>query len=37
MVVLHSIFNMWDGPQLSYLHGKKIRKQEEIDVGMNNE
>ena len=37
MVVFHSIFSIWHGPSLSYLHGKKLKKQEEIDAGSNNE
>jgi hypothetical protein len=35
--VFHSIFSVWEGPPLSYLHGKKLRELEEIDAGTNNE
>ena len=32
MVGFHSIINNQHGPPLSYLHGKKLRKEEEIDA-----
>ena len=35
MVAFHSIFSIQHSPPLSYLHGKKLIKYEEIDVGMN--
>ena len=35
MIVFHSVCSIGHGPPLSYLQGKKLRKQEEIDVGMN--
>ena len=36
-VVFQSILSISHGPQLSYLHGKKLLKYEGIDVGANNE
>lgn len=37
MVVFLSIFSICHGPLLSYLHGNKLRKWEEIGTGINNE
>ena len=37
MVVFHSIYSIWHGPPLSYLHGKKLRKHEETDANISNE
>ena len=34
IVVFHSIFSIQHGPPLFYLHGKKLKKSEEIDTGM---
>jgi hypothetical protein len=33
IVVFHSIFSIWHGLPLSYLHKKKLRIEEETDVG----
>ena len=35
--MFHYVFSMSHGLLLSYFHGKRCRKEEEIDVGMNNE
>jgi hypothetical protein len=34
MVVFHSIVSIRHEPPLSYLHGRKLGKEEEIEVGV---